>query len=60
MRRTPLILVTFQGSTSLPGFDAVIARFETRPAFNRQWRDQVILPPIATNRKVIYERIFKA
>ncbi len=40
----------------LPGFDALMARFETLPAFNRMWREEVILPPFAINRTVIYSR----
>ena len=40
----------------LPGFDAVMARFEALPGFDRKWRDEVIDPPFATNRTVIYSR----
>jgi hypothetical protein len=40
----------------LPGFDAAMASFETLPGFNRKWRDEVINPPFATNRTVIYSR----
>ena len=41
----------------LHGFDAVMVLFEDLPAFNRRWRDEIILPPFATNRTVIYNRI---
>lgn len=40
----------------IPGFDALMARFETLPGFNSKWRDAVILPPFATNRTTIYNR----
>lgn len=40
----------------IPGFDAVMARFETLPGFNRKWRETVILPPFASNRAIIYDR----
>lgn len=43
-----------------PGFDTVMARFETLPGFNKQWRDAVILPPFATNRTTIYNRAANA
>jgi len=44
----------------IPGFDAVMARFEVLPGFNRQWRDAVILPHFATNRTTIYNRVANA
>ncbi|MGX5711642.1 hypothetical protein ACWKWJ_02990 [Sphingopyxis terrae subsp. ummariensis] len=40
----------------IPGFDALMARFETLPGFNSEWRDAVILPSFATNRTTIYNR----
>lgn len=40
----------------LPGFEAVMARFEMLPGFNGKWRDEVVDPPFATNRTVIYSR----
>lgn len=40
----------------LPGFDVAMARLETLAAFNRTWRNEVILPPFATNRTTIYSR----
>lgn len=33
-----------------------MTRFETLPGFDRTWRDEVIDPPFATNRTVIYSR----
>jgi len=44
----------------LPGFDLAMARLEALPAFNRMWRDEVILPPLATNRTTICSRITNA
>lgn len=40
----------------IPGFDALMARFETLRGFNPEWREAVILPPFATNRTTIYNR----
>lgn len=40
----------------LAGFEAVMARFEMLPGFDRKWRDEVIDPPFATNRTLIYSR----
>ena len=40
----------------VPGFDALMASFETLPDFNRQWREAVILPPFTENRTTIYKR----
>jgi len=40
----------------IPGFDALMVRFETLPGFNSKWRDAVILPPFAANRTTIYNR----
>ncbi len=40
----------------LPGFDVAMARLEALPAFNQMWRDDVLLPPFATNRTTIYSR----
>lgn len=39
----------------IPGFDMLMARFETLPGFNSKWCD-AILPPFATNRTTIYNR----
>jgi hypothetical protein len=33
-----------------------MARFEILPGFDREWRDEIIDPPFATNRTVIYSR----
>lgn len=40
----------------LPGFDAIMAHFETLPGFDRRWRNKVIDPAFATIRTVIYTR----
>ena len=40
----------------LPGFDAIMAHFETLPRFDRRWRNKVIDPAFATIRTVIYTR----
>lgn len=40
----------------IPGFDALMALFETLPGFNSKWRDAVIIPPFAINRTTIYDR----
>ena len=40
----------------LLGFEAVMARFEMLPGFDGKWRDEVIDPPFATSRTVIYSR----
>src|SRR5690606_4367674 len=40
----------------IPGFDDLMACFETLPGFNPKWRDAVIHPPFATNRTTIYDR----
>jgi hypothetical protein len=40
----------------LAGFDAIMTRFEILPGFDQKWRDEVIDPPFATNRTVIYSR----
>ena len=37
-----------------PGFDGLMAFFETLPGFNPKWHDAVIFPPFATNRTTIY------
>ena len=44
----------------LPGFEAVMARIEMLSGFDRKWRDDVIDPPFATNRTVIYTRSVSA
>jgi len=38
------------------GLDAVVARFETLPGFDQQWRKMVILQPFAENRTINYKR----
>jgi hypothetical protein len=40
----------------IPGFNAVMARLESLPGFDRQWRKAVILPPFAENRTIIFKR----
>jgi adenylosuccinate synthase len=40
----------------LPGFDSAMARLKALPAFNQMWRDELILPPFATNRTTLYRR----
>ena len=44
----------------IPGFGAVMVRFETLPGFNRNWRESVIVPPFAENRTIIYKRVTEA
>lgn len=39
-----------------PGFEALMARFETLPGFHPKWREAVILPPFANNPTIIYNR----
>lgn len=40
----------------LPGFDLALTSLEALPAFNRKWREAVILPPFATTPVTIYYR----